>query len=121
MDNRNNGKMQSAKKRGKGVCVAKTKKAKIEIYATVDFLQSCFFNNLEGLKIPFNRSGEAVLEKSPDFKITFYRQKDPPKKTDLSKRAFGQKGIKGARRHRSRPVAPPRQHEAKAEFRELFH
>ena len=94
MDNRNNGKMQSAKKRGKGVGVAKTKKAKIEIYATVDYFQSCFFNNPEGLKIPFNRSGERV---------------------------FGQKGIKGARRRRSRPVAPPRQHEAEAEFRELFH
>ena len=42
MDNRNNGKMQSTKNRGKGVGTAKTKKAKIKIYVTVDYFQLLF-------------------------------------------------------------------------------
>ena len=33
---------------------------------------------------------------------------------------FGKKGSKGARRRRSKPVAPPWQDEAEAEFREVF-
>ena len=50
MDNRNNGKMQSTKNRGKGVGTAKTKKAKIKIYVTVDnfrLLFSCIEEHVE--------------------------------------------------------------------------
>ena len=50
MDCRNNDKMQSTKNRGKGVGTAKTKKAKIKIYVTVDNFQlhfSCIEEHVE--------------------------------------------------------------------------
>ena len=57
-----------------------------------------------------------MYKKSPDYKVTFYEQKDPPKKADLSKQFFGKKRIAGARRRRSKPVSPPCKDEAEAEF-----
>ena len=89
-------------------------------YTSVDFLESRFFGIPEGLKIPFDRSGKAEYEISPHYKVTFYQHEDPPKKADLSKRFFGKKRIKGARRRRSKPVSPPWQDEAEAEFRRVF-
>ena len=52
--------------------------------------------------------------------MIFYQHKDPPKKADLSKQFFGKKRIEGARRRRSKPVSPPWQDEAEAEFRRVF-
>ena len=85
----------SFKKMGKG------NKAKVKKYATVDFMQSCFYNLLEGLKIPSNSSGKAVLGYSspnmdPSYpqKYTFYSQAAPTNHSKTSNLVFGQKGPK---------------------------
>ena len=43
-------------------------------FTNIDFLTSCFFNVQQTIKIPFDRSGKAVLE-LPHSTITFYKQK----------------------------------------------
>ena len=53
--------------------------------------------------IPFNRSGKVVYKKSSHYKVILYEEKDPPKKSDLSKQFFGKKRIDGTRRRRSKP------------------
>ena len=94
MDNRNNGKMQSTKNRGKGVGTAKTKKAKIKIYVTIEYFQLFFSCIEEGCKIPFNRSGKAVLELSLHYRIIFNCQEDPPKKLTRRDGSLVKKGSK---------------------------
>ena len=111
----------SFKKMGKG------NKAKVKKYATVDFMQSCFYNLLEGLKIPSNSSGKAVLGYSspnmdPSYpqKYTFYSQAAPTNHSKTSNLVFGQKRTKVGRHCRPKVVAPPRQHKAEDLFHEVF-
>ena len=96
-------------------------------YATFDFLQSCFYNLPEGVKIQLNSSGKAVLDySSPSmdpsypYKYTFYSQADPTKKSKTSNLVVAIKRTKAGQRRRSKVVAPPRQHEAEELFLEVL-
>ena len=97
MDMKNNKKNQhlknkvksgpSAKQTGKGNKV----KAKAKKCATVDFMQSCAYHLPEGLKIPYNRSGKAVLDRffpnmddKYPYKYTFHAVENPTKQTKTS-------------------------------------
>jgi len=131
MDKKNNSKKQHSKNMVKGRVSSKKmgmgNMAKVKKYATVDFMQSCFYNLPEGLKIPSNSSGKAVLDySSPNmdpsypYKYTFYGQAAPTNHSKTSNLVFGPKRTKVGQHRRPKVVAPPRQHEAEDLFHEVF-
>ena len=89
-------------------------------------MQSCAYNLPEGLKIPYNSSGEAVLDySSPNmddtypYKYTFYTQEDPTKLSKTSDLVKVPTRTKvGARRQQK--VVTPRQQESEDLFNEVF-
>ena len=132
MDTKNNKKKQpsqnkvksgpSSKKMGKGNKV----KAKSKKYATVDFMQSCAYNLPEGLRIPFNRSGKAILDRfspimddSYPYKYTFHAQENPAKRTKTSDLVLVPKRTKVAPRRQQKVVTPSEQ-ASKDLFNEVF-
>ena len=131
MDKQNNSKKKYSKTIVKGG-VSSTKsgkgnKGKVKKYVIVDFMQLCAYNLPEGLKIPYNGSGKAVLDYlSPNmdwsylYKYTFYRQAAPTKHSKMSNLVFGPKRTKVGQRRRPKVVTPPRQHEAEDLFHEVF-
>ena len=132
MDMKNNKKKQhsknkvksspSSKKMGKGNKV----KANSKKYATVDFMQSCAYNLPDGLKIPYNRSGKAVLDRfSPimddayPYKYTFHDQETPTKRIKTSDLVLVPKRTKVGPR-RQQKVVTPRQQASEDLFNEVF-
>ena len=132
MDMKNNKKKQhsknkvksgpSSKKTGTGnKTTAKSKK-----YHTVDFMQSCAYNLPEGLQIPYNCSGKAVLDRfspimddSYPYKYTFHAQENPAKRTKTSDLVLVPKRTKASPR-RQQKVVTPRQQASEDLFNEVF-
>ena len=131
MDKKNNSKKQhskkmvesgvSSKKMGKG------NKVKVKKYWTVDHMQSCFYDLPEGLKIPSNRSGKAILDRnSPNmdpshpYKYIFFGKPSPMEQNTLSDLVFGSKRTKVGPRRQTKVVTPPRHQEAEDLFHEVF-
>ena len=114
-------KMGKSKKMGNG----NQAKAKAKKYATVDFMQSCAYHLPEGLKIPYNRSGKAVLDRfSPNmddaypYKYTFHGQ-DNPSNASKTSVVLVPKRTKASPR-RQQKVVTPSQRAAEDLFNELF-
>ena len=112
----------SSKKTGTGnKTTAKSKK-----YHTVDFMQSCAYNLPEGLQIPYNRSGKAVLDRfSPimddayPYKYTFHDKATPSKRIKTSDFVLVPKRTQVDPR-RQQKVVTPREQAAEDLFNEVF-
>ena len=137
MDMKNNKKNQHSKNKVKSVPsskkMGKSKKmvegnkvrAKAKKYYTVDFMQSCAYHLPEGLKMPINRSGKAVLDRfSPNmddaypYTYTFHAQ-DHPSNSSKTSVVLPPKRTKASPR-RQQKVVTPSQQAAEDLFNEVF-